>query len=66
MPIEYAMMAKCDQCGEVIEPAVKVLPSQINSQRWEWQRKWKEEGTMQGLPNLYGKKKLYCANCAGS
>ncbi len=66
MAIEYTMRAVCDQCGREIEPATKVKKSKIDSKRWEWERSWEAKGHMQGLPNLYGKRKLWCMKYAGT
>lgn len=65
MGIEYTMRAACDECGVEIEPAKKVLVSNIKSQRWEWEMSWESKQIMLGLPNRYGKRKLWCAKCAG-
>jgi hypothetical protein len=66
MAIEYTIKATCDKCGAEIEPQTSVKKGNIECARWEWQRKWKQTGIMQGLPNRYGKYKLYCRHCAGS
>lgn len=66
MAIEYTIKAVCDKCGAEIEPQTPVKKGDIESTRWEWQRRWKKTGIMQGLPNRYGKYKLYCRTCAGS
>lgn len=66
MAIEYTMRAVCDGCGAEIEPVTQIKVSEIHHIRWTWQRKWKSSGIMQGLPNRYGKYKLYCAKCAGN
>jgi len=63
--IEYIIIAICDKCGDHIEPATYVKKSELDSKRWDWEHKWKQEGVMQGLPSLYGKRKLYCRKCAG-
>ncbi len=65
MAIEYTMLARCDRCGEIIETAA-VKKTAIDSTRWTWEHKWTRTGVLQGLPNLCGKRKLYCAKCAGS
>lgn len=65
MAIEYTMRAVCDGCQREVEVRTVVKKSNIDSIRWNWSRKWKEEGVMEGLPNRYGKRKLYCAKCAG-
>lgn len=65
MAIEYTMRAACDKCGCEIEPLKVVKVGEIDNTRWDWRRKWKAEGVMEGLPNRYGKYKLYCAKCAG-
>jgi len=65
MSIEYWMQAKCDKCKAVIEPMQPVRATEIDPTRWGWERKWKGLGVMLGLPSLFGKRKLYCAECAG-
>lgn len=65
MAIEYTIKAVCDRCKATIEPQMPVKKTDIDCQRWEWERKWSKQGVMLGLPSRYGKRKLYCAACAG-
>jgi len=57
------MTARCDLCGHVIDKAVVVKPSAINSKRWDWQREWKKRGVMKNQ-RRYGQPTLYCQSCA--
>lgn len=67
MAIEYTIRAVCDKCGGEIRPAKSTtVKSALETIRWCWKREWQREGVMQGLPNMAGKFKLYCARCAGS
>lgn len=65
MSIKYSMVATCDGCSAEINRNDDAKITEIDSVRWDWKQDWKAKGIMQGLPNLYGKKKLFCATCAG-
>lgn len=65
MSIEYLMRAICDKCGAEIEPLQVVKATEMGCTRWRWYAQWKERSIMRGEPNLFGKAKLYCKNCAG-
>ena len=71
MAWKFTIEATCDKCGKSIVPPnlitrdLTTLES-VKTLRWCMQRQWKREGVMQGLPNLVGKRKMWCKECAGN
>ena len=66
MPIEYSVRATCDKCGAEIRPLFRDRSKYAIEVKVRcWRREWTAEGVMEGLRNLAGRAKLYCAKCAG-
>ncbi len=71
MAWKFTIEATCDKCGKSIIPTNLLLNNlttleSVKTMRWCMQRQWAREGVMQGLPNMAGKRKMWCKDCAGS
>jgi hypothetical protein len=73
MAWRFTLEAQCDKCFVSLVPEnlsracenIKTV-SNLQTLRWCIQRQWQRDGVMQGMPNLFGKKKMYCRKCAGN
>lgn len=71
MAWKFTIEATCDKCRKSIIPTTLNLDNlttleSVKTMRWCIERMWARAGVMQGLPNMAGKKKMWCAECAGS